>query len=280
MLKDFFTFTKNQSRAIAILLIAIFLSLTLYVLMPMIYKVNHENTADELKKMIAQIKLDETSEKHQISTPLTPFPFDPNSLDSLGFVKLGLRSKLIHTLLNYRNKGGRFYNKESVKRIYGMQDTEYVQLAPFIKIENENQFEKYKKDVMIVELNTADTSQLIQLKGIGSKLSMNIVQYRSQLGGFVHVNQLKEVYGISKETFAMIKPSIKVNNAHIQKINLNAATLYEINKHPYLKGEIANAIVEYRKKQHYHIANIQQLKEIELINEEIFRKIAPYITIQ
>ena len=280
MLKDFFTFTKNQSRAIAFLLIAIFLSITLLVLMPMIYKVSHEKTTDELKKMTALIKVDEKSEILETSGPLTPFPFDPNLLDSLGFVKLGLRTKLIHTLLNYRNKGGRFYNKESVKRIYGMQDTEYAQLAPFIKIENTNQFEKFQKNDLIVELNSADTSQLIQLKGIGSKLSLNIVQYRSQLGGFVNVEQLKEVYGISKETYAMIKPSIKVNNAHIQKINLNAATLYEINKHPYLKGEIANAIVEYRKKQHYHIANIQQLKEIELINEEFFRKIAPYITIQ
>jgi DNA uptake protein ComE-like DNA-binding protein len=106
---------------------------------------------------------------------------------------------------------------------------------------------------------------------------MNIVKYRIELGGFTRVEQLKEVWGISPETFDMIKGNCHVNSKSIKKINLNEATLAEINVHPYLKGEIAKALVNYRKQHNYKIDNLLQIKEIELINDEIFRKIVPYL---
>ena len=237
--------------------------------------------------MIRQIQFDENTDnytdnnyKNYIPVKLTPFSFDPNTLDSAGFKKIGLRDKLIHTIINYRNKGGRFYNNESLKRIYGLHEDEYNQLEPYISITSNNHFEQRKKEAISVELNSADTALLVKLRGIGSKLSMNIIQYRNQIGGFARTEQLKEVYGISDETFDMIKSSVHINASLIRKINLNEATYNEINMHPYLRGEIARAIVDFRKKKNYHLDNIAQLKEIELINDEIFRKIAPYITIQ
>jgi competence ComEA-like helix-hairpin-helix protein len=119
--------------------------------------------------------------------------------------------------------------------------------------------------------------QMNKLRGIGNKLSMNIVKYRIELGGFTRVEQLKEVWGISPETFELIKGNCHVNSKAIKKINLNEATLAEINVHPYLKGEIAKALVNYRKEHNYKIDNLLQIKEIELINDEIFRKIVPYL---
>ena len=115
-----------------------------------------------------------------------------------GFRRLGLRDKLVSTLLNYRNKGGKFYNKESLKRIYGLYDDEYKQLEPFIEIRNsKKEYNTKPKENLSIELNSADTTQLIKLRGIGSKLSMNIIGLRTQLGGFARVEQIKEVYGIS-----------------------------------------------------------------------------------
>lgn len=216
------------------------------------------------------------------SRKLTPFAFDPNTLDEDGFRRLGLREKLIRTLLNYRSKGGRFYNKQSLQRIYGLRDDEYRQLEPYIAIPDGSGqgFASGKKEVLFIELNSADTASLNRLRGIGHKLSMNIVQYRERLGGFVRVDQLKEVYGISEETFAIIRPSCHVNKSLVQKINLQTATFNEINAHPYLRGELARAIVDLRKAKNYHIENLGELREIELINEEIFRKIAPYLSLQ
>ena len=215
------------------------------------------------------------------SYSLTPFPFNPNTLDELGFKRLGLRDKVIRTILNYRSKGGKFYSKESLKRIYGLHDDEYSQLASYINIPSsfENKFESKKHETVIIELNTADTSQLISLRGIGSKLAQKIIQYRAQLGGFATLSQLKEVYGISEETYQMITPSLTINRKLIRTLNLNEATYYELNAHPYLHGELAQALVNFRKAQNYKIDNLNQIQEIALINEEIFRKIVPYLRI-
>lgn len=237
---------------------------------------------NELKQLMASIKIDSsynnysTKEKY-VPIKLTPFNFNPNELDSIGFIRLGLRSKLTHTILNYRNKGGHFYNRAGFKKMYGLHEDEYKQLEEYISIPASNQFQYKPKEVVSIELNSADTMQLNKLRGIGNKLSMNIVKYRTELGGFARVEQLKEVWGISIETYDMIKGNCHVNTKAIKKINLNEATLAEINVHPYLKGEIAKSIVNYRKEHHYKIDNLSQIKEIELINDELFRKIAPYL---
>lgn len=291
MLKEYFKLTQSQSKAVLILMTLILASVVFYFFMPMLFHPQKEESTDkEFENLIAQIQLDSNQNtyassyetKNEKSSKLTPFKFNPNTLDSAGFKRLGLRDKLIHTILNYRNKGGKFYNNESLKRIYGLHEDEYVQLESFIDIPNtfSNYSKNESKPQINVELNSADTGQLVQLRMIGSKLAMNIVKYREQIGGFARVEQVKEVYGIREETYQIIKPNIRVNANAIKKLNLNVATFNELNAHPYLKGELAKAITDYRKQHDYHIENISQLKEIELINDEIYRKIAPYLSIQ
>jgi DNA uptake protein ComE-like DNA-binding protein len=285
-MKEFFTFTKGQHRALIVLLIFIFLASIFYFSIPSLFSKKQMLPKGELEKWMAQIEVDTNFHEYSshaqgevLPSKLNPFPFDPNTLDEKGFKKLGLRDKLIATILNYRNKGGKFYNNESLRRIYGLQAEEYKQLEPFIDIENRKEYAKLKPAIH-VELNIADTALLVQLRMIGSKLAMRIVEYRERLGGFVHVNQLKEVYGISPETFAIIAPNCSVHIQRIKKINLQTATYSELNAHPYLHGELATAIADFRKSKHYQIDNLKELKEIPLINEEIFRKIVPYLSLQ
>jgi competence ComEA-like helix-hairpin-helix protein len=290
--KEYFTFTKGQSIAILILSIIIFVGSFLYFLLPQWTLKYNSGNSDKIDEMIAQLQVDSATANQNYSyskdkedkkpQKLTPFMFDPNTLDEAGFLKLGLRDKLVATLLNYRNKGGKFYNKESLKRIYGLHPEEYAQLEPYINIPGSynSKSTNNTKTAVTVELNRADTSQLVMLNGIGSKLAMNIVKYRTQLGGYVRLEQLNEVYGISPETYQKIKGNCKVDQSMVKKLNLNEATFAELNLHPYLKGEIAKSIADFRKSKNYHIDNIHQLKEIQLINDEIFRKIAPYLIVQ
>jgi competence ComEA-like helix-hairpin-helix protein len=283
LLKEYFSFTKGQRIAIVSLLSLIVICSVVNFLMPYFIHPKVEMPSDELKQLMAKIKIDSSqnnyysSNEKYVPTKLTPFNFNPNELDSNGFIRLGLRAKLAHTILNYRNKGGRFYNKEGFQKMYGLHEEEYKQLEAYIAIPETNKFQYKPKEVVSIELNSADTMQMNKLRGIGNKLSMNIVKYRTELGGFTRVEQLKEVWGISPATFDMIKGNCHVNSKAIKKINLNEATLAEINVHPYLKGEIAKALVNYRKEHNYKIDNLLQIKEIELINDEIFRKIVPYL---
>jgi len=62
------------------------------------------------------------------------FPFDPNTLDSVGFRKLGLREKTTAILLHWRNKGKVFRHKEELKKVYTLTEEDYQRLEPYIRI--------------------------------------------------------------------------------------------------------------------------------------------------
>lgn len=278
--KTYFTYTQGQQQAFFLLCLCFFCLCVVRLSIPYWLSSSPQplTAQDNLWMKSFSASDIRSSEIHNDNDTraITPFRFDPNTIDEEGFYRLGLRPKLVQTIVHYRNKGGRFRRKEDLEKIWGLRPQEYQQLEPYVNITQSKQ-----NDVgVIVELNTADTSALIALSGIGSKLAFLIIQYREKLGGYVSVNQLREVYGMSDENFRRIKPQVTVNAHHIRALNLNAATFYELNAHPYLHGEMATAIADFRRSQHYKLQHIRQIREIGLINEEIFRKIAPYLTLQ
>lgn len=62
------------------------------------------------------------------------FPFDPNSIDSAGLRRLGLREKTTSIFLHWRAKGKVFYKKEELRKVYTLTEEEYLRLEPYIKI--------------------------------------------------------------------------------------------------------------------------------------------------
>jgi competence protein ComEA len=76
--------------------------------------------------------------------------------------------------------------------------------------------------------------------------------------------------------FKKLKKHLIVNPEKVKKINLNTSSKENLRSHPYINWNIANAIVEY-KNQHGNYKNIDEIKKIALINEEIFKKISPYL---
>lgn len=283
---EFLQWSRKQSRGSVILLLLLIASIALYYALPFWVKPNI--TAAEQSKLdaiVATLQTDAANESYSFSkneeaAKLTPFTFNPNTLDSSGFIRLGLRPRVVHTILNARRKGWTFYKPENFKKMYGLHEDEYKQLEPYISIPSPyGDKPKYEKKTLHIELNSADTSQLVELPMIGSKLALNIVKYRETLGGFAKKEQIKEVFGISEETYKLIAPSLSVNSSNIKKLKLSEATYNDLNAHPYLRGELAKAIADWRKAKKYQINSLSELKEIELVSEEIFRKIAPYIAL-
>jgi competence protein ComEA len=224
------------------------------------------------------------------------FYFDPNTLDQEGWKKLGLRDKTIHTIQNYLSKGGRFKKPEDLQRIYGLFPNEYTRIAPYIKIESsgetkgyanyadKTQVEKqpaktYTSGYPIIEINSADTAALIALPGIGSKLAIRIVNFRDKLGGFYSISQFGETYGLPDSTFQKIKQYLKLDNVFVKKININTAAVDELKAHPYIKYSIANPIVAYRN-EHGAFSKVEDVKKVMAVTDEVYNKIAPYLTIQ
>ena len=215
------------------------------------------------------------------------FYFDPNTASPADWKKLGLRDKTIATIQNYLVKGGKFYKKEDIGKIWGLHEDEVQRLMPYIQIHlatndrTEKQYEKtaYKKPAYtpaIVDINIADTASFIALPGIGSKLSLRIINFRDKLGGFYKVEQIGETYGLPDSTFQKIKDMLTIKNTELRKININTASVDEMKSHPYLRYALANAIVQYRT-QHGNFTAITDLKKIMLISEDVYNRVSPYL---
>ncbi len=216
------------------------------------------------------------------------FVFDPNTVTKEQLVKLGFKDKTANTFLNYRNKGAHFYKKEDVKKVYGVSEKLYSQIEAYILIEGEkNAPRSYsqqeptpiaigaKKQIKVVELNSVDSIGLLPLPGIGPAYAKRILKYRSLLGGYYSIEQLREVYGFTDSLFQVVKGYVKVDPTLVTKIDLNTEDFKKLNAHPYISYEETKTIFNYRRKNG-PITKIEQLK-ICISDEELLKKLMPYL---
>jgi DNA uptake protein ComE-like DNA-binding protein len=214
----------------------------------------------------------------------TLFPFDPNTLDSTGFITLGLKPKTTHFLLNWRRKGKIFYKKEDLKPLYTLKPEEYTRLEPYIAINTPRTSpHRYTHSSMpplprTIDLNATDSATLVRLNGIGPTLAHKILEKRNALGGYLKLEQLKEIYTFPDTTFALLREKLVINPGLVRKLSLNSAGLDDLKTHPYIGEKMAKNILLYREglKQ---FTSLDQLRQVPLMNEENYRKIAPYFTV-
>jgi DNA uptake protein ComE-like DNA-binding protein len=128
----------------------------------------------------------------------------------------------------------------------------------------------------VVELNSCDSASLEALPGIGPVLSARIIRYRNLLGGYADADQLKEVYGLSEETFNLIRSRVKADPAMVRKININSAEYKQLIRMPYFeKGEVTG-ILKYREGRG-RIDSLGDLVENKIISEEKAAKVRWYL---
>lgn len=237
----------------------------------------------------------DTDERTMYAEEVTYFKFDPNGLAVVDWKRLGLSERQIRMIKNYEAKGGRFREKEDLKKIYAINEMDYIRLAPYIEIGSPAQ-EVVQADLtrktqdrspemlpkeehsLNLDLNSTDSLELQYLPGIGPVFASRIVRFRERLGGFHHISQLMDVYGFDSVRFEGLRAHVYVDSSKVKKIALNTADYPLFRDHPLLNHKLANAIVQYRK-QHGPYRSIGDLLNIAIIDEGIFRKIAPYLTL-
>jgi competence protein ComEA len=288
-LKNYFNIGKWQAWAIIVLCSTVLLLVIVNYSLPLFEKPFQLTTTDSvaIQQLAANIVVD-TSTKNNYYTNtesdgsnITAYTFNPNVLDENGFKKLGLSDRTVKTILNYRTKGGHFYSKQDVQKMYTISNAEYVKLEPFIdlpaKSEHQNNFVKKEYKPIIVNLNTCDTATLIKLRGIGPAGAIKTITYRESLGGFYNHNQLLEVYGMADSTINSLKAQLIIDASKIKKININTVLFQDLNMHPYFKNGIALAILKYRKSKNGNINTIDELKNLPEITTPVFEKIRHYV---
>lgn len=216
--------------------------------------------------------------------------FDPNVADSSTLVHLGFKPWQAKNMLKYRAAGGRFRKPEDLKKLYGMTDSMYLALVPYItiaQVENDSVladtlgldslpvWTSEKKDTLI-NLRTADTTELKMIRGIGSYRARQIVGYRERLGGFVRVEQVKEILGMESTEVDSILAHLWIDSVAVEQMNVNTIGVQRLSRHPYLRFEQAKAIYELRRRK-IRLDSIQQLQAIDCISGETLDKIAPYL---
>lgn len=203
------------------------------------------------------------------------FPFDPNTADSSQLLRLGLQPWQVRNIYKYRSRGGIYRRKEDFARLYGLTVKEYRELEPYIRISadylpaatlvgdrerpaTERDTLRYpvkiKADEHVV-LNTADTTQLKRVPGIGSYYARRIANYGQRLGGYVSVDQLDEIEGFPQEA----KKYFVVQAPEVRKLNVNRLTLQQLRQHPYINYFQAKAITDYRRL-HGKLNSLQDLR--------------------
>ena len=216
--------------------------------------------------------------------------FDPNTADSSTLVHLGLKPWQAKNILKYRAAGGRYRKAEDIKKLYGMTDSMYHALEPYICIAVVDTVDSVKLDTMrvdtfprwksdkkdtVLNIRTADTTELKMIRGIGSYRARQIVRYREQLGGFARVEQVLEAKGMEHMADSVLN-SFVLDSVVIDSLNINRISVQRLSKHPYLRFEQAKAIYELRRK-YVRLDSIEQLYELDCLSPETIQKITPYL---
>ncbi|MBO4645752.1 MAG: helix-hairpin-helix domain-containing protein [Bacteroidales bacterium] len=131
-------------------------------------------------------------------------------------------------------------------------------------------------DIVKVDLNHCDTSDIVRIPQFGSKRAQKIIEYRERLGGFHSLSQLREIYILQNIDLDYCKKYFTVRQDKIKKIKINTASYKEMIKHPYFDAYLVKSILNYREKQG-KINNISEFRQITHVYQELLDKLEPYL---
>jgi DNA uptake protein ComE-like DNA-binding protein len=175
-------------------------------------------------------------------------------------------TKVSDSLLNVMSPYFKFpdwVTKENNSKIYKNKYAE----KPFSK----------KEKIIILDINQASQEDLMKIYGIGEALSIRILKQKESLGGFVSMEQMNDVWGLSPQVVAELEAHFKVFSVpKFKKILINDASLKELSQFPYFRYALAKQIVTYRS-MNVKIANIEDLVKIKAFPVDKAKIISLYL---
>lgn len=207
-----------------------------------------------------------------VSRPAAPrrefesFPFDPNTASVEDLQRLGLSPRQAEVIDNWRSKGGRFRKAADFARMYVVSDTLYQRLEPYIEIP-------------ALDLNTADSSALVGLRGIGPYYARKILEYRSRLGGFASPDQLLEIEGFGQERYDSLCDEIRADSSLIERIPLWNDTSGRLAAHPYFGPKAARGLERFKSLADSSSWTLENLVKENILKSEDLPKLYVYLQV-
>lgn len=256
---------------------------------------------DDLEFKFFAESISKDSIRHRLKTAKEPpkssnihlFNFDPNTADSISLSQLGLLDWQIKNIMKYRQKGGKWKSADDFSKLYGLSKEHFERLKPYICIKKDTteirkEKEKARRDSIYrtfpkkypkgtqIELNTADTTALKGIPGIGSYYASKICRYRERLGGFISLEQLKEIDGLPSDITSWFKIS---PNDDVQKLHINQIDFKTMIRHPYMNYEQVKFICNYIQK-YGKIKNWAELSNSSLFQKKDIERLSPYVSFE
>lgn len=306
-LEDYFGISPKEARGAFVLLVISFVALWtptiarrwIFPLLSnnelVITKVLLDSVADQLTEQYPQKENYSNNNQYKEKTkrPIRLSKFNPNTASSEQLEELGMAPFMAKRIVNYRSKGGQFRKKEDLLHIYDFPSELYKQLEPYIVLpekmevakstegkerpsypafQNNSNFQK----IVAFDINTADTTTLIRLKGIGSKLSMRILKYRDALGGFHSKAQFSEIFGLNSLALSQLTSYAEIRSP-VKKLAINTVTLEELSRHPYFRNRrMTQTIISYRQ-EHGSFRSEEDLKKTLVLDQAKLNALLPYL---
>lgn len=295
MLRDFFYLPRSERRGALALIILLF-AVLLFVWL----KGKHEtqNPTQDVAEAVVTDSIGMTAPEEAAEL----FSFNPNTADSATLLTLGLSERVCSNIVKYRRAGGTFRKADDVARIYGLDSATFQRIRPYILIPQERQKNESKRrwveygerqtadsaqrqespykaymenklpEGSLVNVNTADTTLLIRIPGIGPYFAQRIVSYRQKLGGYYSMEQLYEIENLPEN----LGDWLYIDDMPCRKIRVNHASLKELRDHPYIGYYRARAIMDIRKNDG-RVRNIRQLSFLDEFSDADIARLEPYL---
>lgn len=304
--QEYFYYTRRERNgAFALVVLCILLVLT-----PKLYPffIPEQKAADTsaLREAAERIALfgGSDEENYRAGSKKTAgklFNFDPNTADIETFVQLGLSERTAQTILNYRNKGGKFFKSEDFKKIYALREADYLRLAPYIRIGEKQEYKRdqpgsyTKEDTPLGEPfnfdpNTADEATLRKL-GISEKVARVILNYREKGGRFRKKEDLAKIYSLPEADYQRLEPYIQIDPGQASakaaesmtapvaiQIDINKASAEEWQRLRGVGATTASRIVSYREKLG-GFASVEQVGETFGLPDSTFQHIKSQLNV-
>lgn len=189
------------------------------------------------------------------------YPFNPNFITDYKGYKLGMSVAEIDRLLAFRKENKYVNSAKDFQIVTKVSDSLLNAISPYFKfpdwVNNKKEFAAYKKQdntafakkekIAIIDINQATQEDLIKIYGIGEAISIRILKFKESLGGFVSMEQMNDIWGLSPEVIENLNTHFKVSAfPKLKKIDINNASIKELSEFPYFKYPISKNIVTFR----------------------------------
>ncbi len=257
----YLVFTKEQRNGILLLFTLILLFQVAYYFFD--FSQTPTSNSEKAEWLALQSEVD-SLKQNQPKSAYTIYPFNPNFITDFKGYKLGMTVEQIDRLLAFRKQGKFANSAKEFQQVTGVSDSLLNEISPYFKFpdwvtekkaKGKSNWVDYsktntagvKQKVVVLDINLASKEDLMKVYGIGDAISDRILKQKELLGGFVSMEQMEDVWGLSPEVIEKLNQQFAIQtNPNPKRIKINEASIKELGQFPYFRYPISKSIVTYR----------------------------------